>query len=134
MANRYSRHGRKLIEPPTEDLPWKAIQFHDLCSQCPAGFARYKVPTSAVNAFAVVIVAKRQELTFEINGIPGQYLAEKFPPDPFLGAAHFDFRDPASLARADRWREPASHRMSVVSRVAATARTSLASAKVSLPA
>jgi hypothetical protein len=34
-----------------------------------------------VNAFAVVVVAKLQELAFEINGIPEQDPIEKLSPD-----------------------------------------------------
>ncbi len=46
-----------------------------------------------------------------------------FEPGPIVNfAAHFNYRDPVSLARADRRRGPASDGMSVVSRAAAPAR------------
>jgi hypothetical protein len=34
-----------------------------------------------MNAFAVIVVAKLQELAFETNGIPEQGLIKKLPPD-----------------------------------------------------
>ena len=43
----------------------------------PAGFAGCRASDSTVNGFAVVVVAKLQDLAFEINAIPEQGLIEK---------------------------------------------------------
>ena len=59
---------------PGMGLPSEIIQFHNPRGQRPARFARRRASNSTVNAFAVVVIAKLQELAFEVNGIPGQYL------------------------------------------------------------
>lgn len=55
------------MEIPTAGLPSKVVQFHNPCSQRPAGFAGCRASNSTVNAFAIVVVAKLQEIPFEIK-------------------------------------------------------------------
>lgn len=59
----------------------KVAQICNLCNEFAACFARCGAINSTVNTFAVVVVAKRRELAFEIDGIPKQRLVEKLAPD-----------------------------------------------------
>jgi len=62
-------------------LPSIAAEICERCRLSPADFFRRGACDCAMHALEIEVVPERQELAFEVNGVPEQRLVEELSPD-----------------------------------------------------